>query len=60
MKRRIPKWPQLEEALSMWLERIFIGNCDIDSAAILNKATKFAADLILILRLPKVCLIVID
>ena len=45
MKRRLPKWPELEEALSIWVERILIGNRDIDSAAILNKAKKFAAEL---------------
>ena len=30
MKRRLPRWPGLE-ALSMWVERILIGNRDIDS-----------------------------
>ena len=30
MKRRLSKWPELEKALSMWVERILIGNNDID------------------------------
>ena len=41
-KIRPPKWPKLEEAMTIWIERIFLGNQDIDGAAILNKADKFA------------------
>jgi len=29
-KKRPPKWPQLEEAMTVWLDRIFLGNQDIE------------------------------
>src|SRR5581483_6424473 len=44
-KNRPPKWPRLEEAMTIWIERIFLGNQDIDGAALLNKADKFASSL---------------
>ena len=30
-KNRPPKWPKLEEAMTIWIERIFLGNQYIES-----------------------------
>jgi hypothetical protein len=44
-KNRQPKWPALEQAMTMWLERLLLANQDIDGSAILNKANQFARNL---------------
>jgi hypothetical protein len=44
-KERPPKWPELERALSIWVEYALAAELDLTGAILLNKAQRFADSL---------------